>query len=306
MDENDSIEVENNSKDNLMNNENLQKIAQTIRNLPNTNLVKSFLTEPAQISAEIQSVIIKYLEKVDQKIEIAEFFNLGNLMERLNPLRNVQYGNTASSQLIGSEHEKEKYHLLMDLYAGIVIYEESYAYLSEVDALYYLHCVVTNMGNSYDEEIEVKLYFDKGYLCRRENLPVPGEGILDIMIPSVELFFKPRQVGTIEPFNAYPEDVTKLKKSFYGDHGLVRKQNAKDHHEIYRRRIETYFCYDYDQDDEFDVLSYHLNALDLNSQIALPSYLVFKKEPRRLKYEISSKHSPEVIQRELRIIRADG
>lgn len=305
IEESDSSKHENSSKNNLRHNENLHKIAHTIRNLPNANLVKSFLTEPAQISAEIQSIIIKYLETVDQKIEVTEFFNLGNLMERLNPLRGVQYGNTASSQLIGSAHEKEKYHLLMDLYANIVIYEESYAYLSEVDALFYLQCAVANVGSSYDEEVEVKLYFDKGFLCRRENLPVPGEGILDIMNPSFELFFKPRQVPNIEPFNAYPEDEMKSKRAFYGDHGLVRKQNAKGHLEIYRKRIETYFCYDYYQEGEFDVLTYHLTAINQNTQIALPSYLVFKKEPRRMKYEISSKHLPEVIQRELSIIRAD-
>ncbi|MBF4691540.1 hypothetical protein [Fusibacter ferrireducens] len=301
----DSSEVEGSSNAPLMGNENLQKIAHTIRNLPNTHLVKSFLTEPAQIRPEIREVITKYLETVDHKVEIAEFFNLGNLMERLNPLRGVQYGNTASSQLIGSASEKEKYQWLMDLYANIVIYEASYAYLKEVDDLFYLQCAVANVGNGYDEEIEVKLYLDKGYLCRRENLPVPDDGILDIMNPSVDLFFKPRQVDNVAPYNDYPEEAPSANRTSSGDHGLNRRQKAKGKRDIYQKKMETFFCYAYHQEGKFDVLTFSLPVIDPNTQIAFPSYLVFKRAPRRMRYEMRSKHMTEVIQGEMNIIRAD-
>ncbi|GAU79302.1 hypothetical protein [Fusibacter sp. 3D3] len=301
----DPSKSEGGSKDDLIENEILNKRTHTIRNFPGANIVKALMTEPVQINAKIQELIIKHLETIDKKIEVAEFFNVGNLMERLNPLRGVQYGNIASSQLIGNAHEKKKYLLIMELYANIVVYKQSYAYLSEIDALFYLQGVLVNEGNDYDEDIDVKLYFDKGYLCKKENLPVPGEGILEIMNPSLELFYKPHQVNGIELYSEYPEDAIKSKLAFYGDQDLGRKQKSKSIQEIYQQKMEMYFCYEYSQEGEFDVLKYQITSIKQNTQIAFPTYLVFKREPRRMKYEISSKHSPDVIQRELSIIRSD-
>lgn len=54
--------------------------------------------------------------------------------------------------------------------------------------------------------------------------------------------------------------------------------------------------------EDEDVLVIHLGYLKHNTKMALPSVLVFENVPNTISYEISSKHSSEVIHGVLKMV----
>ncbi|MNI87588.1 hypothetical protein D3C73_1447970 [compost metagenome] len=65
------------------------------------------------------------------------------------------------------------------------------------------------------------------------------------------------------------------------------------------------FCYEYFQDDHYDILTFNLNYIKQNTSIYFPSVLVFNSQPSLIRYEILSKHYPDIIKDELQIIGAE-
>ena len=58
--------------------------------------------------------------------------------------------------------------------------------------------------------------------------------------------------------------------------------------------MENVFCFDLRGNNEDDILCFNIPYLKQNTKMFFPSYLFFKKIPKNLRYEIRSKHSPEV------------
>lgn len=69
----------------------------------------------------------------------------------------------------------------------------------------------------------------------------------------------------------------------------------------YEDNINQIFCYEIFEKQEEDILVIHLGYLKHNTKMAFPSVLVFTNVPNTISYEISSKHSSEVIFGELKM-----
>ena len=104
------------------------------------------------IEQYMKTLINEYALANEMKID-ETFFNLGQLRKGISSIFYDTDG------LNGKKEEKEKYKLIEELYKGIRLYK----YWSEYEKLFFsysfINLVLSNNGSTYDEDIEVKLFF---------------------------------------------------------------------------------------------------------------------------------------------------
>lgn len=63
--------------------------------------------------------------------------------------------------------------------------------------------------------------------------------------------------------------------------------------------MENVICYEIYKNNENDILKFHIPYLKHNTKMAFPSVLILKNQPKKIEYEISSKHISDVIKGEI-------
>ncbi len=236
----------------------------------------------------------------DNNIELNKYFYyLGNLAKRTNILGGIT-GSPFYCE--GTDEEKEKHHLICDKAKLIEQYNDSIKYLSAIDSKIFISLALCNIGTDFDEDIDIKIYIQKGYICSPENLPFPGNAIIGISIGAYESIYVPKKtvnIGTYPNYFVKPRlpSIPSLPQELKGGKSYEEKIKEKISEFIDKR--EEIFCYKFFSDVEQDILCYNQRYLKQNTNTSLPSYLVFNKVPDKLKYEITSKRFPNVIQGEL-------
>jgi hypothetical protein len=259
------------------------------------------LGSPIQITDGTKKVIIAFANEHSISLNKKEFFYIGNLKRQKNFVQ--LYGNSGYS-LNGTEQEKIKYRTILKLYHCIQEYYQWDSYFSNVDSLYCLDLCLSNKGTHFDEDIDVKLYVESGTLCLNEQMPVPGDNILEEATKYIKLFFKHKkslsvneyednfEVPSYNPVDNLPN--LPLYQPSYED-------QIKYHKEEYKDRIEEIFCYENFKENGRDIIMYNQSYIKQKTNTFLPSVLLFKSNPVKIHYKISAKHSPELITGELKL-----
>jgi hypothetical protein len=257
-----------------------------------------FRTSKIIIEKEYIDTIKKYVEENDIDIDYDEFFYIGDLMKQESPFQ-APIGFRSSYSIKGSTEEKDKYNLIKKLYSEVNEYYQYVRYFSDISEKYYLELALSNSGTNYDEDIDIKIYIKKGLLCTNEQLPIPGDDIVEVINEAFKLVFIARKTISINEYNDYPQNkftpnAKALLLSSY-DNKVENNQNK------YKYLIEKTFCYDYFQDAEHDIICYKQKYIKQNTNIFLPSRLFFNGKLTKIHYEITSKHCPNIIKGELEI-----
>lgn len=228
------------------------------------------------------------------------FYFLGNLqLETKIPIFTA-FGGT-STKYLGSQTEQEKYKLIKELFTKIREYNHATEYFSELDSMPYLSLVVENSGNTYDEDIDVKLFVKKNCVATTDEIPKPGifflEEAAELDIP--EHCFAGNRHYDIEDYSNYPvsryvSPTIQLPKS--------RDEEIAELQEEYEESLEYVFCYNLKETTEDDIFCFNIPYLKQNTKMFFPSYFFFIKLPENIRYEIRSKHSPDVYKGELKIL----
>ncbi|CAM4409766.1 hypothetical protein L1N85_25420 [Paenibacillus alkaliterrae] len=262
-----------------------------------------FPSSLVEINVIIKETIERYVQENDINLnDVDEFFNTGELMKKQQFTGGGPYGLSPSYSLVGTDDEQQKYKLIKDLYWQIEEYKQFEEYLSIIDSKCFLELAVLINGTSFDEDIDIKVYIKKGYLCKVDrDIPFPGDDILETINHLFNRIFKPERTVSIAEYDAYAEfnNNIALPLGLLGEHSSEKKLE-QDRNE-YSHNIETIFCYEFYQDDDYDILCYKQEYLKQNTSIFLPSKLLFNSPPNEIKYEITSKHCAELIQGELKI-----
>jgi len=210
----------------------------------------------------------------------------------------MPFGNSGTS-FEGTEEEKERYKLLKDLYWDVESYNEYIDYFSEIDKLSVATLAISNVGDSFDEDIDVKLTIPKGYILRYSEFPYPGINIIEEILDMrfVEFKFSIQENENVGEYAYYP-----VQTPSYADIMTANPFNQISSSDEYDRNKEKYFsslecifCYKIFQSEENDILTFHIAYLKHNTSMAFPSVLIFKDSPKYVEYEITSKHIPEVL-----------
>lgn len=228
---------------------------------------------------------------------IDDFWNIGNLKIRNSTYQSIFSNNGPS--YVGTDEEKNRYLLLQDLYRSIEIYNQYVEYIGYIDNLVILKLMVSNLGNTYDEDIDVKLIIPKDCLLKHDDLPYPGIDIIENVINGgmLELVFNIKETDN---YNKYEFNEPNLPNSnkIYRPLPFIEKsrdEQYEDNKEDYRDTLNTIFQYRIVEKTNTDVLMFNIDYLKHNSSMAFPSVLMIKNVPETIEYEITSKYIPEVI-----------
>lgn len=261
--------------------------------LKDTDFFKG-LTSNAEIREEWKDKILSFANRLGVVIDDT-FWNVGNLTiskSLLNPMLG------GGSSLNGSENEKQHYSEIKDIYWKIEELDEYREFLGVIDSYKIVELVLANDGTTFDEDIDVKLHVGKGNIVKKEELPIPGILTIDdfIEMQFTESVFKMRETDSVIGYVGYPMLPPRIN---YRINTPFNQPSAEEEYvdskQKYEDSINQIFCYEIFEKEDEDVLVIHLGYLKHNTKMALPSVLVFKNAPDTISYEISSKHTSEMI-----------
>lgn len=261
--------------------------------LKDTDFFKG-LTSNAEIREEWKDKILSFANRLGVVIDDT-FWNVGNLTISKS-LFNPMLG--GGSSLNGSENEKQHYSEIKDIYWKIEELDEYREFLGVIDSYKIVELVLANDGTTFDEDIDVKLHVGKGNIVKKEELPIPGILTIDdfIEMQFTESVFKMRETDSVIGYVGYPMLPPRIN---YRINTPFNQPSAEEEYEDskqkYEDSINQIFCYEIFEKEDEDVLVIHLGYLKHNTKMALPSVLVFKNAPDTISYEISSKHTSEMI-----------
>ena len=252
-----------------------------------------------EIDEEHQKLVSSFCDRHGIALN-SEFYYLGNLQREIKFSLITHFGNNSTSYL-GSESEQEKYKLLKDLLYKIREYNHVVEFLEGIDSMPYVSLQIENQGNTFDEDIDVKLFVEQGCFAYIDDIPEPGlfflEEAVELKVP--QALFCGHHDADIEDYTNYPVSYApkKLPIPFKS-----RDEEIAEQREEYQDMMEYVFCYDLRENDKYDILCFNIPYLKQNTKMFFPSYLFFKKKPQNLRYEIRSKHSPEVYKGILKLV----
>jgi hypothetical protein len=223
-----------------------------------------------------------------------DFFSLGNLTQNPHPI--IQ-GFGAS--ITGTREEKERYQSVERLCDDIQMLQSYREYFEKLQQLRYLKLAVTNVGRSFDEDIDITLKVAKNSIVKPNELPIPGELIISEFQEQdgVNLLFGLSSTAKTDEYDSGYTATPRFADSITSMPGLhwSRAEIAKKKTEEYQNDIESIFQYDFFSDDGFDLIKFHVGYLKQHSSMWLPTPLVFLKATKQIDYSITSKHLPDVV-----------
>ncbi|WP_406241857.1 hypothetical protein ACF3M2_12375 [Tissierella carlieri] len=254
------------------------------------------INEDAEIREDWKKTIIDFGLKNNIAIDY-DFWNVGNLKKRISTITTVLGGGGTAYD--GTEEEKNRYNLLRDLYWEVIAYNEYGNYFSYIDKLSFVKCEVSNIGNSFDEDIDVKLIIPKGYLLNCSDLPYPGMNIIEELLDMkfIDFMFTIKETESVEGYGYYPVSTSIYPDILNNDpfNKMSDSEKYMRNKRKYKGSIESIFNYKFFKNEEKDVMVFHIAYLKHNTSMAFPSIMMFTNIPEYMEYEITSKHIAEVI-----------
>lgn len=223
----------------------------------------------------------------------SDFYYLGNLQMEVKSTVIRAFGNN-NIEYFGTESEKEKYQFLIELFKKIREYNHAIEFFSNIDDMLCVSLMVENLGNTYDEDIDIKLFIEKNHFIDINSIPKPGFSFLEEAVKSnlPRLYFSGNCHAEIEDFSNYP-NLSYIPETFsipfMNRNAEIAKQQEK-----YQDLLDCVFCYNLRETDHDDILCFNIPYLKQKTKMFFPSFLFFVKTPKNIRYEIRSKHSPEV------------
>lgn len=284
------IEVEN--KDNSINSTTglNSAILEQLSTYLSSSVVKVVIDE------ETRGAVEKYC--IERNIIInEEFWELGNL-EKERSIIQIPY--CSSENYIGGVEAQKKYNLIRSLWVKICQYNEYHDFFKSIDELWRLDFIVSNTGSMTDEDIDVKIIIPSGAIVSVDELPIPGFSCIEEIDENnlCELLFCSKKSDDIDRYTDYPNNNyipydTLLKSPFI-------MPSASEEYETqmkkYLRELKYLFCYEVFNKADHDIIKFNISDLKQNTNMYLPTHLFFKKLPEYIKYEIRSKHVPDVVE----------
>ena len=163
-----------------------------------------------------------------------------------------------------------------------------------------------NNGTTFDEDIDIRMYIEKGCIVKNNDIPQPGILFLEEIVnyEAPKFLFTEYHNPEIDDYSSYPI------LPYIPDVMSVHFNNANDNirilQEKYKDLIDNIFCYNVRENDFEDILSFNIPYLKQNTKMFFPSFLFFHKLPKSIRFEIRSKHSPSVYKKEFNVIKQNS
>ncbi len=228
----------------------------------------------------------------------SDFWNIGELKKREANIA-LPFGGGGTT-FEGSDIEKERYDLIIDIYWDVSSYNEYIDYFTVIDSKKYIKCVMSNIGTTFDEDIDIKLMIEKEYVCNTDDIPIPEINIINDINKSnmLDYLFTITENENIDTYLDYPI-VLQDHSDILAAADIFNRKSISEEYEKekrkYKNKVINIFCYRVFESNGNVVLCFHIKYLKHHTNMAFPSILLFNEVAPHINYEISSKHLPEVI-----------
>lgn len=272
-----------------------------------STFIDLFQYSPVVIQDTTKSIITKYCD--DHSITISDdFWNLSDLHVSTFSLA----GSLGGPSYQGSEEAKDKYFNIIDLKSEIDERNAYVAYFQSFDELFVLAFCIKNDGTHFDEDLDITLRIAKDCIIPPEKIPVPGMPICE-EINKEEVYNIFLKMPDSPEYDAYTGGIS---YAAYNYEPLLNdpfnRKTAKEKYEEekgkYLDNVKTIFDYDLfpaSEDEGEDIWKFNVRYLKQHTKMYLPSVLLFKRLPDKIKYEIKSKYSKDVVKGEINIEDGD-
>lgn len=240
------------------------------------------------ISDYEQKTICNFAKDNEIEIDKSSFFDLAGLKKQRSTIM------LHPAKLVGSNNAIEKLDKIKKLFEDIREYNQWISYSKELNLKYYLWLCLSNGGNRYDEDIDVKLFIKEGLLCIPEEIPVPGQHIIERCTNEILPVFKGEPSLSINAYEEYPLE-TYIPVLPYS----TVEERTEQMREKFRSSINNIFVYEFYNKGGYDIIRFKQPYLKHKNNVLFPSVLVFNSEPDSIRYEIQSKYSAEIMAGEI-------
>lgn len=261
--------------------------------------VLSKTKQNAEMTDDIKKVIDLFAKK-NKIVTDGDFWNVGDL-KKIQPLHMGPFGGGPTFE--GTDDEKDRYDALIKLYWDIAEYNEYITYFTSFDVKKRVRLVLSNSGNTFDEDIDIKMIIPAGFICHAVDFSYPGANIInDINKMNFLKSFKIEENKNIQPYDYYPVELldfsdTILKANPFNSPSDTEKYEKEKRK--YDTAFENIFYYKPFDGADNDILTFHIDYLKHHTVMAFPSVLLFNKVPPYIEYEIRSKRLPENVKGKL-------
>ena len=195
------------------------------------------------------------------------------------------------------------------MYWEIREYEEYKVFFTSIDNQSFVNLVLTNNGDTFDEDIDVKLIIKKGCVLEIKDIAVPGINIIEevLKMKFLDYVYEIKSSDTIDCYKGYSLQSPELNYTIPDPFSRVSIQDEyQKHKQQYNDDLERIFCYEYFMKDDCDILTFHINYLKHNTAMAFPSILALKEVPESIEYEISSKFVANIVKGKIEISSSEN
>lgn len=246
----------------------------------------------------------EFIEKwlISEKISYDKtIFEFKNVKWRMNFSGGI--GSLGSKILQGNEKERERYWNLKDLDNYIKEYCSIKKYYEDLPDFYGINLLISNNGNYYDEEIELKLIINQKDIFS-EKLLLRDDIFFDYLgnlfeTTKSELIECPK-ISNVDEYSFTKISNFHPSTNVPSINPLLRKETTYEAELSYKSMefkydLEDIFDYELYEEDEKVIIKIPFNKIMQNKSMFLPSKLLFKNKNIKIDFEIRSKNNSNVI-----------
>ena len=240
--------------------------------------------------------IVSMFVKENDMIINKDFFNIGDV-----GCFSVMLG---QSNYTGTNKSIEKYELLSQIIDDVKEYYQVLEYKRNLNNLYFIELVVSNLGNSHDELVDINIEIPKDKIVLKSEFPVPQyeflekfkENIISTLYAIKESYntnkYNPNRI--VSPQVHIPTSTMPIMLGTY-------RESYESLKEDYLNEIDDYFDYKLIEKRDMIILKHSQKLIKSKENLLFPCRIFLKAPIEKIKYTISSKFNDKIIEREISI-----
>ncbi len=204
----------------------------------------------------------------------------------------------------GTKKSIEKYEILSEIIDDVKEYYQVLEYKRNLNNLYFLELVVSNLGNSHDELVDVSIQLPKDKLILSDEFPIPEYEFLEKfkgnIIPtlySIKESYNTSKYSTDSIINTQNHIPTPSIPIILGTY----RESYESLKEDYLSEIDDYFDYELIEHKDMIVLKHSQKLIKAKENLLFPCRIFLKEPIEIIKYTISSKFNDKIIEGEISI-----
>lgn len=287
----------------------LRQLIDNVKRINNLKGNKYFFAPDIFLSKdkiELEQDTVEFIKKALKVLNIkydTSIFEFPNIKKKINLTGGI-YG-TGSTSLCGDSNEIERYWLIKELNDYILEYFTINDLYEKLPKIYSTNLLISNIGNYFDEDIELKLIINKKdfinakiFIPDETSFKYLGNLYKDLREYLIDC---PKVSNVDQYYNEFPivQNSTPYVPDFMGfmQHSEpTYLEQLEENADNFKYDIENLFVNGLYEENDKIVLKIDFNKIMQNKSIFLESKILLANKNVEIAYEIRSKNTPNIIE----------